>query len=114
VLPFAGTQTPPQPPAPPTPTPEEPDVKVHIYEAADGTSDGTIKQGAVYLVPEDLASFQAVPNEAWLRDAATALLVSGTPQVAPPAGTQSKYWADRGLVNVQRVSAEFLRPIVTG
>lgn len=109
-LPFAGT-VPPQPGPAPRPPQEEHDVKVHIYEAADGNE--VIAQGTVVIVPEDLQSCQIVPNEAWLRDAVNQFVASATPIVAPPPGTQSKYWADRGLGNVQRVGAEFLRPIVS-
>lgn len=111
-LPFAGSGRPPTPKPPPVQ--EVPDVKVHLYELADGGAhDLGFDAGAVLIVPEDLCSFQASPDEAWFRDAVAQLAASGTPIVAAPAGTESKYYADRGIRNVQRVGGAYIRPIVS-
>lgn len=109
----------PQPPptTPPLPVTARDDM-VRILkgdvDTPDKRPDGkpVVEAATVYIVDADLQTVQQVPNPAWLRDAAWVLNLDGR-VLTPGPGTTVVEIAGAQGVQVQVVSSEFLRPLVT-
>lgn len=103
----------PQPQPIPQPPPEDEDMKVHLYQANPGTADGVVPTDDVFVVAEDHLSFRHAPNEQWLATVVDRIGVANV-MVIPQGGTESDYYKNLGIRNVEVVGGEFLRPIITG